>query len=105
MPVPAYTLDGFLPPFLGGSPATLGAQSPYRVSTPDLVAHFATSAERIEILRGFLKHREDLVATGFLSGLQWVDGSFVHEDVARPPADIDTVIFFERPPALMDPAA
>lgn len=105
LPVPAFTLDGFLPPYLGGSPATAGAQSPYKVSTPDLVAHFATSPERIEILQGFLKHRKGLADAGIVSGFQWVDGSFVQQDITRPPADIDTVIFFERPAALKDAAA
>jgi hypothetical protein len=75
--------------------------SPYKASITALVAHFATSPERIAILRGFLGYRADLHAFGLASGFQWVDGSFVERiDAVRPPQDIDLVTFFERPASM-----
>jgi uncharacterized protein DUF6932 len=105
-PIPPFSSDGLLPPYLGASPGEqLGLMSPYRASTTELVAHFATSPERIEILRGFLGYRADLHAFGLASGFQWVDGSFVERvDAVRPPRDIDLVTFFERPTSMVPDA-
>jgi hypothetical protein len=96
-----------LPPYLGASPGeAAGLMSPYMTSIPELVAHFATSPERIAILQGFLRYRADLHAFGLVSGFQWIDGSFVERvDVVRPPRDIDLVTFFERPARLANDAA
>jgi hypothetical protein len=80
--------------------------SPYRATVTDLVAHFATSPERIAILRGFLRYRADLHAFGIVSGFQWVDGSFVEDiDKLRAPNDVDLVTFFERPSRMATDAA
>ena len=80
--------------------------SPYKASITELVAHFATSPERIDILAGFLRYRADLHAFGLVSGFQWVDGSFVERiDSVRPPRDIDLVTFFERPASMAQDAA
>ena len=77
--------------------------SPYKASVTELVAQFATSPERIVILRGFLSYRAELHAFGLAAGFQWVDGSFVERvDAIRPPRDIDLVTFFERPASLAD---
>lgn len=66
---------------------------------------FATSAERVEILRGFKRFRDELRALGFKSGFQWVDGSFVEKcEVVkgRPPSDVDVVSVLRRPDAIVD---
>jgi hypothetical protein len=106
-PIPPFSSDGLLPPYLGESPGeSSGLMSPYKASLTELVARFATSQERIEILQGFLNYRADLHAFGLVTGFQWADGSFVERvDTVRPPRDIDLVTFFERPAALADDAA
>jgi hypothetical protein len=106
-PIPPFSNDGLLPPYLGASPGEpSGLMSPYKVSITQVVAHFATSPERIAILKGFLSYRADLHAFGLVSGFQWVDGSFVERvDVVRPPRDLDLVTFFERPASMALPAA
>ena len=49
-PIPSFS-DGLLPPYLGASPGEQqGLMSPYKASSMELVAHFATSRERIAIL-------------------------------------------------------
>jgi hypothetical protein len=101
MPIPPFTHDDVLPPYIG-HPGEKSGRSPYDTTTPELVERFATSPERIRILRGFLQYRADLCALGF-TGLQWFDGSFVEQiDATRPPNDIDLVTFFVRPAALRD---
>lgn len=104
MTVPAYNNDGILPPFLGPSPAhASGLMSPYKVSVLDVVERFATSRERIRILRGWLSHRVALRALGFTGGFQWLDGSFVED---KPPKDLDVVTFvYFGAPSFADPDA
>jgi len=84
----------------------------------NLVSGLATSAERINILWGFLDFRRALHGAGFTQGFQWVDGSFT-EDVevieGRSPRDIDVITFVYLPdmaivqqvvnacPSLLDP--
>lgn len=103
--IPAFEQSGVLPPFKGDSPAEQASQAPYKVSLAEFVTHFATSPERIEILKGFLNYRIALKAIGIDNGFQWVDGSFV-EDVektrGRPPNDVDLVTFAERPVGFSD---
>ena len=66
----------------------------------ELVARFATSPQRIDILRGLISYRTKLHGLGVGTGFQLIDGSFV-EDVEnaqnRPPNDIDIVTFAFRP--------
>jgi len=99
--VPAYNNDGILPPFLGPSPAhASGLMSPYKVTVSDIVDRFATSRERITILRGWLQHREGLRALGYDRGFQWLDGSFVED---KEPKDLDVVTFVTfGPPSFAD---
>lgn len=104
MGVPRFTMDGLLPGFLG-HPAERNTMSPYKVTTPELVAAFAFSVERVEILRGLLELRRRLHRLGFVEGIQWIDGSFVEKnDAVKPPRDVDIVTFFFRPPSLSAPA-
>ena len=69
----------------------------------EIVQRFATSAERVAILRGLLNYRAALAAVGLDNGYQWLDGSFVEDCEAtrgRAPGDIDVVTFAYRPVAM-----
>lgn len=96
MSIPPLTPDGLLPPIRPGMEATSPDRSPYRTSTVEVARGFATTKERRQIFRGFLRLRADLRALGFTSGFQWLDGSFVEDCErlrSRPPGDIDVVSF------------
>ena len=78
MPLPAFNIDGILPPFVGpdgpgGAPEDL---SPYVVTALEVATSLGTSEGRKTILRGWLLHRAALRAAGFVRGFQWLDGSF-----------------------------
>ncbi len=96
MEIPAFDIHGVIPPIRPGVDGSDVDRSPYRISASALIERFATTAERGEILRGFLRLRSDLRAAGFGEGFQWVDGSFV-EDIelsrGRSPGDVDVVSF------------
>lgn len=100
--IPDFDLSGVLPPYLGADATRIANVSPYTSDILELVRHFATSPQRIEILNGFLNYRQALASEALVDGFQWLDGSFV-ENVesasGRPPGDIDVVTFFRRPPA------
>lgn len=74
--------------------------SPYAVAMTDVVDRFATSIERVAILRGLISYRQAARALNLADGYMWLDGSFV-EDVesvrGRPPKDIDIVTFMSVP--------
>lgn len=97
--VPNWNTAGVLPPCDEVDPTSF-ARSPYRVSVLALVERFATSTERVAILRGYLAYRASLHRLGLITGFQWVDGSFI-EDVerveARAPNDVDVVSFLLAP--------
>lgn len=106
--IAAFTAGGVLPPFLGADPGNPADQSPYDASPLELVERFATSAHRCELLEGLFGFRAELRRLGFVSGFQWIDGSFVEEVEAvkgRPPGDIDVVTVARRPAAVLDDAA
>lgn len=92
-------MRGLLPPFLGAD-ATTAARSPYLTNSTELVRTFGFSAERREILRGFLSYRRLLTTLGYNAGFHLVDGSFV-ENVERvekrAPGDIDVFSFLDLP--------
>ena len=94
--IPHMNASSVLPPYIGLEPGVKADMSPYVVSMSDVVARFATSLERVAILRGLLSYRDAVRALGLTEGHQWLDGSFV-EDVEsvrkRPPQDIDIVTF------------
>lgn len=96
MPIPAFTIDGVLPPYVGprGPAGAAEDMSPYVSSALEVVTTLGTSGERRDILRGWLRHRSDLRAIGFERGFQWLDGSFVED---KPPRDLDIVSFLYRP--------
>jgi len=101
MPIPPFTLDGVLPPFLGDIPARQSSwMSPYPVSVTEVVNHFASTDERKAILAGWLEYRRILRGIGLTQGFQWLDGSFLEDKETlrnNPPGDIDVVIFTRRP--------
>lgn len=90
--IPPFDHNNVLPPFLT-SPSNPGDQSPYRCEILEFCQRFATSAERKEILKGFIQFRIDCNAYG-IKGIQWIDGSFVENveiSESRNPRDIDVV--------------
>ncbi len=99
--IPDWTAEGVLPPVDGANPTSLH-RAPYPVSLYDLVVRFGTSPARCSILDGFLNYRAALHANGYLTGFQWLDGSFMEDAemlVGRPPQDIDVVSFLATPDA------
>lgn len=102
MPIPAFTIDGVLPPYVGpdGPGGAAEDMSPYVATALEIVTTLASSHERRGILRRWLQHRADLRAVGFERGFQWLDGSFVED---KQPRDLDVVSFLYRPPGIVDP--
>jgi hypothetical protein len=103
MPIPAFTIDGVLPPYVGpagpgGSPQDM---SPYEVSALEVIVTLGTSEKRKSILRGWLNHRSQLRLLGFDRGFQWLDGSFVEN---KDPNDLDVVCFLYRPFGINGPS-
>lgn len=100
MLIPPFSPSGALPPFVDSSPTNPAKRSPYETDVYQLVERFCTTKHRATLLIGLNAYREHLFRGGFISGHQWIDGSFV-EDVetvrGRPPSDIDVVTLFNRP--------
>ena len=94
--IPNFDHNFVLPSHMG-NPTLPDQVSPYKCTTEELCITFATSAKRIEILKGFLLFREQLTKFGLVNGFQWLDGSFL-EDVEtrenRPPNDLDMVTVY-----------
>lgn len=105
--IPTLTHSGVLPPYIGPSPTRSAGMAPYQASATELVATYATTGERIALLRGFFAFRSELGRLGIIDGFQWIDGSFV-EDVettrGQAPGDIDLVTFARRPTGMDDAA-
>lgn len=92
MPIPPFNSNSILPPH-SGDPTNIDEVTPYRCTPQEFVERFNTSPERKEILLGFFRLRESLLASG-LTGIQWIGGSFVeNKEVHRrsPPGDVDVV--------------
>jgi hypothetical protein len=82
MPIPPFSIDGVLPPFVGSGPG--GApqdMSPYAVTALELVSSLAFTEGRKTILRGWLSHRAALRTIGFSRGFQWLDGSSLNKRI------------------------
>lgn len=114
-PIPAFNLNGLLPPFAGATPVDLAQCAPYAAGVLEFATAFGTSARRCEILTGFLRYRLDLRAHGIVAGWQWIDGSFCQRLAAgTEPGDIDLITFMAadsptvtalNASGLVDPAA
>jgi|SRR5215218_1434280 hypothetical protein len=99
MTIPAFDHRGLLPPFIGADART-PFRAPYAGTPSEIVARFGTTADRKRILSGFLDYRAELHAAGFVSGLQFIDGSFVENVEAlqsRSPGDVDVYTLAEIP--------
>lgn len=96
MPIPSFTIDGVLPPYIGpnGPGGSFEDLSPYEVSALEVVDTFGTTDNRRDILRRWLSHRNQLRRANIVRGFQWLDGSFLEN---KEPNDLDTVSFIYRP--------
>jgi len=103
--IPNWNAQGVIPPIDPLRP-TSPDRSPYVVSLAEVTQRFATSPERIAILRGFLEYRAALHHVGLTDGFQWLDGSFLeNKEMLRgePPGDIDVVTFYRLPANTSEP--
>lgn len=97
--IPHWNAQGVIPPINELNPTSV-ERSPYTVTLADLVNRFATSLARRAILQGFLEYRMALHKAGFITGFQWIDGSFLENTErleGRDPKDIDVVTFLHTP--------
>lgn len=98
--IPQWNNVGILPPIRPGQEGNSPDRSPYRVPLSAIVNRFATSPERIGILRGFVTFRGVLAQAGLTDGFQWLNGSFMENKEAllgQSPNDIDVVTFYRLP--------
>jgi hypothetical protein len=106
--IPAFTISGALPPYLGITASESALMSPYETSLAKIASKLCNSTERKTILRGLLTYRQQLARIGLISGFQWLSGSFM-EDIEtlekRPPNDVDVVTFCHRPAHAADDTA
>lgn len=99
--IPAWNLQGVIPPIRPGMLGHDLDRSPYTSELNSLVDMMGTSAARLEIINGLLHFRNDIHDLGITSGFQWLDGSFsenVEHTEKRGPRDIDVVTFLQLPP-------
>ncbi|HBD26831.1 hypothetical protein [Flavobacterium sp.] len=94
--IPKFDHNHVTPPHIG-DPTDKSQLSPYLSNSFEFTKHFATSPERVEILKGLLKFRKKLNDVGIIEGFQWLDGSFT-ENIEiverRSPRDLDIVTLF-----------
>ena len=98
--IPDWNLAAVLPPVRPGAPGHSPDRSPYVATLSQTVQRFASSPERVRILRGLLGYRAELKARGITSGFQWLDGSFLEDKeslLGEAPKDVDVVTFFPLP--------
>lgn len=99
MPIPDFDHNQVLPPHLG-DPRRRAELSPYPATSEEICRKFATTGERREILRGWLRFRAELAGLGITQGFQWLDGSFLEQIEAsenRHPKDLDIVTYYRIP--------
>lgn len=97
--IPPFDHNNVLPPHIG-NPTDKRQISPYKASIIDLCKRFATSPERINILKGFVSFRLNMLSSGITNGFQWIDGSFsqnIEVIENRAPNDIDVVSYILKP--------
>ena len=98
--IPAWNISAVLPPVRPGALGHSPDRSPYLAPISKVVERFATTLDRIQILRGLLAYRIALCQRGITSGFQWLDGSFMEDKEALgygSPNDVDVVTFFNLP--------
>lgn len=98
--IPAWNLQGVIPPIRPGAPGHDADRSPYTASLDAFVDTMGTSSVCLNIIEGLLSFRNEIHKIGLGVGFQWIDGSF-SENVeivdGREPRDVDVVTFFEIP--------
>lgn len=93
-------MSGIVPPIRPGQPGSHQDRSPYRAGLDEFISRFALNADRVRILQGLMRYRNDLRSAGIVDGFQWLNGSFlehVEDTESRSPRDIDIVTFFYLP--------
>jgi hypothetical protein len=98
-PIPMFDTNGLLPPFIGNDETT-SQRSPYDATIVQFVDRFAFSLERVKLLSGLLEYRRLLSNLGYISGYQYLNGSFsqdIEAQESRPPKDIDVFSLLVRP--------
>ena len=96
-PIPSFDHNHVLPPHTG-NPTSRADVSPYEATILEFCQMFATSQERINILKGLVSFRLRMIDFGIIDGFQWLDGSFtenIEKSEGRPPNDIDVVTFYK----------
>lgn len=99
MPLPPFDVRGLVPPFVGDDAVT-SDRSPYWISMPELTAAMGTTPDRRQLLRNLIAYRAVLAGAGYVSGVQFVDGSFVENietTAGRPPRDVDVFSILNVP--------
>ena len=98
--IPAWNMEGVLPPIWPGEDGTSPKRSPYPSTLTEVIDTFGSSSARNTVLQGLLNFRQALYDSGIVCGFQWLDGSFM-EDVEshhkRSPNDIDVVTYTTLP--------
>ena len=105
MPIPEWNSVGVLPPIFGNGTDT-HERSPWPCTLLEFAERFCTSSTRQGLILGLLRYREVLRSRN-VTGVQWIDGSFVEDCESRrgkPPGDIDVVTVFATPEDV-DPGA
>ncbi len=104
MAIPNFNNQGLLPPH-NGNPADMSGSSPYPATTVELCNKFGTTAERREILKGFLQLRDLMRQLEVLEGFQWVNGRFMEQDIGKrkTPDHIQVVTFYKPSPLVRHP--
>lgn len=100
MPLPSFDSRGLLPPFLGDDAATPD-RSPYWITMDELATAMGSTPHRKQLIANLITYRKMLADEGYVSGIQFIDGSFVEniETIAsRPPSDIDVFSVLCAPP-------
>ena len=95
--IPSFDHNGVIPPYIGNPADNSNNVSPYPTTSLELCQRFATSPQRIDILKRYLAFRIEMRKFG-ITGFQYLDGSFL-EDIEnspfkRPPDDLDLLTFF-----------
>lgn len=98
--IPTWNPAGVIPPVRPAMPGHSTDRSPYKTDLTTLIDRFATSSERVAILKHFMEFRAELHKAGITSGFQWLDGSFMEQVEIlenRAPRDMDVVTFLDIP--------
>lgn len=75
--------------------------SPFKCNLLELCERFATTKERVEILKGLYFFRKAMFENNILLGYQWLYGSFTENIEAiehRSPNDLDVATFYQGAP-------